>query len=143
MTISCQQGAERFGGAVVALACAAVAAVTANAGAQTFAIAIEQTVANNVPGPGAGFIDAPGAVDTYLLSVPAPMTLFFDEISGNCAFDWKAQDPNGVELFFDSAICSVDPGVLEATLAGTYTISVIGTGATTGAYSFKVWGVEA
>lgn len=127
--------------AKIIVACAATLA--ADAAAQTFDLAIEQLVSNGVPGPGAGFMEIAGGTDTYLLSVPAPMTLYFDEISGSCNFDWTAQDPDGAQIFFDSAFCSVDPGVIEATRAGTYTITVVGTGLTTGAYSFKVWGVEA
>lgn len=121
----------------------AAASVTAVAQAQTFALQVEQGVSAGVPGPGAGFIEKAGGSDIYLMDVPAPMTLYFDEIAGSCAFDWKVVDPKGVELFFDGAMCVTDPGLVEATEAGIYTITVVGTGATTGAYAFKVWQVDA
>ncbi|MCA9286332.1 MAG: hypothetical protein KDA22_13995 [Phycisphaerales bacterium] len=112
------------------------------AAADDFAIVLEVPVSNGVPGPGAGFIEVAGGSDTYALEITAPTVLYLDELAGACTFKWSMTDPLGASVFSDPAMCVGDPGILAVELPGTYTITVTGTGSTTGAYSFVVWEVD-
>lgn len=109
---------------------------------ETFTLAFEQTVSNGVPGPGAGMLEEPGAIDRYELDVVAPQIIYVDEINGNCSMLLKGVKPSGGVLFAPQPICVGDPGSLLLTESGTYVFEVSGSSGTTGSYSFKIWTVE-
>ncbi|MBK8022664.1 MAG: hypothetical protein IPK19_14835 [Chloroflexi bacterium] len=52
---------------------------------QNFTIAIGDTVSADVPGPGAGNLEAPGAQDNYSFDVVAGQQVIFDWLSGSTA----------------------------------------------------------
>ncbi|TVQ51238.1 MAG: hypothetical protein EA377_13075 [Phycisphaerales bacterium] len=107
----------------------------------TFTITLDQVISLNDPGPGAGNIEQPGAVDIYTLSIAEPLTVFFDHKNSSCGIRWSVQRPDGTMIFSNNAMCSGHPGVRELDQAGVYTISVVGNQTVTGTYSFKVWTV--
>jgi hypothetical protein len=112
---------------------------------ETFSIGLEEVVAPNAPGPGAGVIDEPGAVDEYTLVIPAPTSIYAQDVSGSCSLGWSLTAPSGAVVFNDVAMCGGDPGSIALTEVGTYTIrvqTVPGAGAT-GNYSFTIWSLNA
>ncbi len=106
-----------------------------------FTISIDETVSDGVPGPGAGNIERPGAMDIYTLSVRRAATVYFDHKNSSCAIRWTAEAPDGSFLFSNQFMCSGHPGVRELDQIGDYTITVFGNQNATGTYSFKVWSV--
>lgn len=108
---------------------------------EVFAIGLNQPVSQDVPGPGAGQIEQPGAVDVYMLTISSPVTAYFDEMGGSCAVLWQAVAPDGTELFSNNAICNGDPGIYVLDQIGDYVITVHGSQSTIGTYSFQVWSV--
>lgn len=107
---------------------------------QTFAIGLDETVSPNVPGPGAGTIDEPGAIDEYALAIRAPVDIYAQDLSGSCSLGWSLTAPSGAIVFNDPALCGGDPGPITLTEVGTYTVRVAsapGTGAI-GNYSFAL-----
>ncbi|MDZ4755704.1 MAG: hypothetical protein SGJ09_00400 [Phycisphaerae bacterium] len=106
---------------------------------EVFTIALDTTISSGVPAAGAGVIEEPGATDVYQLTIAAPTAIYAEELTGACNIAWLCTDPNGVVLFSDSAICVTDPGSLTLATPGTYTITVVGVGGSTGTYSFKLW----
>ncbi len=109
---------------------------------QVFSIGFEQTVSNGQPGPGAGNIEEPGAIDRYELAVTAPQSVFIDEIAGGCATVWSCQAPSGATIFTGNPMCITDPAVLTFTESGIYTFEVSAPIGATGTYSFKIWTLE-
>jgi hypothetical protein len=89
-----------------------------------------------VPGPGAGNIEAPGAVDRYRFEAAAGQGAVFDVLTGSPNdVRWRLTAPDG-STEFDSLY--VDQ---QATLTqpGTYTLTVTGLViASTGTYSFQL-----
>ncbi len=106
---------------------------------QSFPLTLESEVSNGVPGPGAGNIEEPGAVDVYTFSIAAPLSIFAMETSGGCAIRWSLTAPSGAVIFNDTAICTTPPGARALAEIGTYTLRVEGTGGATGTYGFIVY----
>jgi hypothetical protein len=129
-------------GTAIALTAVLTAPTAWAAGIDQFTIALEQTVADGVPGPGAGNIEVAGGSDEYTLTVAAGIEVYFDELSGPCGIGWSCVDANGDTVFDDNGFCSGDPGLHVLTLGGDYTITAFGQGSTTGTYSFIVWEVN-
>jgi hypothetical protein len=123
--------------ALVALLPVAFTAPT-HAGTDTFPLGLEEAVSNGVPGPGAGNIERPGAIDIYEVTIDAPTAVYFDEIGGACTITWSCVSPSGAVLFSNNPVCATDPGTKSLAETGTYTITVTSaTGA--GTYAFTVW----
>jgi hypothetical protein len=116
----------------------ALTVAPAHAGADTFTIGLEQAVSNGVPGPGAGNIERPGAVDVYELTITEPTSVYFAEVSGNCGIAWSCVAPSGATVFSNNPICVTNPGTKVLSEPGTYTISVTSTN-NPGTYGFIVW----
>ncbi|HRQ74468.1 MAG TPA: hypothetical protein PK098_00955 [Phycisphaerales bacterium] len=108
---------------------------------EVFEIELEQVVSNGVPGPGAGNIEEPGAVDEYILAITKPTLVYFDELSGSCSIQWRCEAPDGFVLFSNDAMCITDPGLFLLDQMGEYTIRVYGNQSATGTYSFTIWDV--
>lgn len=109
---------------------------------ETFPITLDQVVSNGVPSAGAGFIDEPGAVDRYELTVTAPQGVYVDEQGGSCAISWKCTSPSGSPVFANQPICVTDPASLTLAESGTYVFEVAGLTGATGPYSFRIWTLE-
>ncbi len=108
-----------------------------------FDIALNETVEEGVPGPGAGVIEEPAAIDVYTLVIPFELTVFFDELAGNALqLRWRCEDSAANEIFEENLGGSGEPGSITLP-ADTYTITVFGNGDGVGSYSFVVLGVSA
>ena len=108
---------------------------------QAFVIGIEEIIAEDMPGPGAGNLEEPGAIDFYTFEARPDQDLYFDELDGPCGVRWRCTDESGALIFDDQAFCSTDPGVYTLE-GGTHTIEVYGAGDNFGTYSFTIWTVE-
>jgi hypothetical protein len=107
---------------------------------QSFTITTKQTVANGAPESGAGNLEEPGAIDIYTLPIASPHSIYAESISGSCLIGWSLKSPSGANLFSNTALCGVDPGIFALTEIGDYTITVAATGeGTAGTYSFRIW----
>ena len=130
-------------GAAFALVMGMTAGITVDAAASgpaidMFTISLEEMVEPGVPGPGAGEIETPGAVDIYEFNASAGQTVFFQTTEwSSAALNWRCFDPTGDELF--SSGISSDAGTFELTETGTYSLEVLDFGTATGTYSFIIW----
>src|SRR5262249_32030404 len=82
-----------------------------------FAIAIGDTISNGVPGPGAGNIETPGALDIYTFHANAGQGIFADLLANKVNIDWKLDGPGG--NIFDTCTGCGDPGLFTLAQAGT------------------------
>ena len=109
--------------------------------ADEFTIEIGDTVSDGVPGPGAGNVEVPGAVDRYRFEGTSGQAAILDALTGSTnQVRWSLHAPDGTEVF-DAFY--VDQ---EATLpeTGTYTLTVNGLSITSsGIYSFRLMGAPA
>lgn len=103
---------------------------------QDFVIDFGDTIADGVPGPGAGNVEVPGAVDAYSFDATAGTTAIFDRVSGPASgLRWILRSPSGSEVF-DSIYTDREQLLDES---GTYTLAVSGLSvAGTGTYSFSL-----
>lgn len=101
-----------------------------------FTIAFGDTVADGVPGTGAGNIEQPGSVDRYVFDAIAGQTAVFETLTGpTSGLRWVLSAPDGLELF--NAIYSDEERLLLQT--GTYVLTVTGLTFTgVGTYSFRL-----
>jgi hypothetical protein len=110
---------------------------------QYFVIQPGDTVTNNVPAPGAGNLEAPGAWDYYTFNGFAGQSLTFEAINKSAAFagwlQWEVKTPGGVSLF---ANYFTDGGRKTLPETGAYTIRVwVGANVTSyvGTYAFRIY----
>jgi hypothetical protein len=105
--------------------------------AQAFTIGMGDTVSLDDPGPGAGNIESPGAVDQYRFDATAGQTVVADALTGrNTEIRWSMTAPDGSTVF-DTVYGDQQ---VTVTGTGTHTLLVRGLQATrTGAYSFRVF----
>ncbi|MCI0710077.1 MAG: Ig-like domain-containing protein, partial [Chloroflexi bacterium] len=104
--------------------------------AQVFNISIGDTVSDGVPAPGAGNLEAPGAVDVYTFDGTAGQEVIFDWLGGvNVLIGWRLNAPDGIVLF-DSVLVDYQE-ILPQT--GTYMLTLRGNGIDDfGLYSFRL-----
>ncbi len=110
---------------------------------QYFTIQPGDTVTNNVPAPGAGNIEVPGAQDFYTFNGTAGQNLSFEVINKSAAFAgyllWEVKAPSGASVFINYF---TDGGRRTLPETGIYTIRVwVGANVTTyvGTYAFRVY----
>lgn len=110
---------------------------------QYFAIQPGDTVANGVPGAGAGNIEMAGAQDVYTFPATAGQSLTFEAISKAAAFNnwlyWEVRTPSNALLFGNYF---TDGGRKTMPETGTYTIRVsVGTSNPDyiGTYAFRIY----
>ena len=121
----------------------AVQAVRAVPAAQTFALAIGDTVSNgkinDTDAPGAGNVENPGEVDYYTFSVSAGQRVYFDVQAYDFGYfldgRWRLRSPAGT-LVFDQTFQTGDEGPMVLTEPGTYRIEVYDPSGATGTYRF-------
>jgi uncharacterized protein (DUF779 family) len=106
-----------------------------------FAIAIGDTIANGVPGPGAGNLEAPGAKDIYTFNAAAGQQVTFDLLNFADTIrgaSWKLTDSTDT-VVFDSCFACGDPGAKTLIQGGLYTLTVQQErDASSGTYSFQL-----
>ena len=103
---------------------------------QEFTIGFGDTVSDGVPGPGAGNLEGPGAIDRYRFDGTAGQVALLDALTGSTnVVRWRLEAPDGT-VIFDTFY--VDQ---QATLpqTGTYLLEVGGLTLTSfGSYSFQL-----
>jgi hypothetical protein len=111
---------------------------------QSFSYMIGNTVADGVPGAGAGNIETPGVVDRYTFTATAGQRIFFDFINSSASnfnYNWQLLDSFGNLVVEYGYLGDIEPFTLTA--GGSYTLIVDGEFDTVGTYSFKLWNVPA
>ena len=107
---------------------------------QAFAISVGGSVSDGVPATGAGNIESPGAQDRYTFTVGAGgQRIYLQNVSG-CACQWSLRSSGGSYQYGFTQQGMSDVGTTWMA-AGTYVLTVSGSGANTGTYAFKVWAV--
>jgi hypothetical protein len=111
--------------------------------AQTFSLAIGDTIAPDRPRPGAGNIEQPRAQDSYSFSSNAGQRVNLDarECTSNGILVWTLLQPDDEPLFKNESLCSGNsPSGKEVTFpqAGSYRLIVSGSEASTGTYRIKI-----
>jgi hypothetical protein len=92
---------------------------------KTFPIRIGDKIKEDVPGPGAGRIESPGAKSLYTFAAAAGQRVYFrkfDHEKGMEQISWKLADPEGTDVF--DARLYEEPGVQLLRKAGTYTLTI-------------------
>ena len=106
--------------------------------AGAFPIAIGDTVAEGVPGPGAGAIETLGTMDLYTFTARAGQTVYFQvKAASPSSLHWNVTDAAGT-VVFDTCLCG-DAGAFQLKRGGQYTITVgSATDAQVGTYQFRI-----
>jgi RHS repeat-associated protein len=92
-----------------------------------------------------GTLAAAGQQDAYNFTLADDSLLYFDSLTDNNGISWSLTGPGGTavsnRIFAYSDGDTVSPSNLDPALslpAGPYTLTVVGSGQTTGAYSFRL-----
>jgi hypothetical protein len=91
-----------------------------------FSIKIGDPIRENMPAPGAGVIESPGAEDIYTFPATARQRIYFrmfEHSAGMAYIRWILVDDNDMELFNTCLGCT-EPGVQTLIKGGTYTLTV-------------------
>ena len=91
-----------------------------------YAIKIGDAIKDNVPGPGAGVIETPGAEDIYTFSAAPRQKVYFrmlEHSNGMAQIKWRLTDGNGMEVF-DTCLGCTEPGVQTLVTGGNYKLAV-------------------
>ena len=113
--------------------------LSAGSAVQSFAIAVGDTVSDGAPASGAGNIESPGAQDRYTFTVGAGGQRIYLQNLGGCCY-WSLRSSGGSYQygFAQQGMGDVGPTWMAA---GTYVLTVSGSGAGMGTYAFKLWAV--
>jgi large repetitive protein len=89
-----------------------------------------------------GAIEAPGRQDAYTFTLAAPARLYFDSLVPDSGKTWSLAGPRGVEVsgrrLDQSDAVNVGGNPVLDLVAGSYTLTVDGSGANTGRYAFRL-----
>jgi eukaryotic-like serine/threonine-protein kinase len=91
-----------------------------------FSIKIGDQIKEDMPGPGAGIIDSPGALDIYTFEARPRQNVYFrawEHSAGMSYIKWQLIDNAGMEVFATCLGCG-EPGVQTLTKGGSYTLAV-------------------
>ena len=107
-----------------------------------FTINLGDRIARDIPAPGAGFIESPGAHDIYTFTATAGQTVTFtvkQQLPNSESIEWFLVDEQGNEVFNTCLSCG-DPGSLTLEQGGEYTL-IVGsdTNPATGAYELEIF----
>lgn len=108
---------------------------------QQFAVKIGDVISDGQPGPGAGNLESPGALDIYTFTAAPGQRIFLDLQEGLAVGpNWSLTDADGLVLF-DRALIG-DGGTVELTKGGVYTLT-IGSSRSDhhGTYRLQLWNV--
>ena len=87
-------------------------------------------------------MSAPGEQDRYTFTLAAPSRLYFDSLTNNANLRWSLSGPAGTPVsnrtFTTSDASGISGNPVLSLPAGAYTLTVSGSAATTGAYSFRL-----
>jgi RHS repeat-associated protein len=88
-------------------------------------------------------LESPGELDHYTFTLPANALVYFDALTNNSALEWSLSGPGGAAVnnlaFTSSDGQSTGSGnPVRALPAGSYTLTIFGTGQATGAYAFRL-----
>jgi len=111
---------------------------------EEFTINLDERIARDIPGKGAGYIENPGSNDIYTFSADSSQDVYFQVLERprtNDEIYWRVEDEISNELFNTCLQCG-DPGLITLDRGGTYSV-IVGneSGAGTGTYEIKVWSV--
>jgi hypothetical protein len=109
-----------------------------------FEIGLDDLVSRDEPDSGAGYIENPGSTDEYTFTAEAGQTVYFQVVQAPQSSDtinWGVFD-EAENTIFDICLQCGDPGLFTLDRGGAYNIYVGNqSGAATGTYQFKIWGV--
>ena len=91
-----------------------------------FSIKIGDQIREDVPGPGAGTIESPGAQDIYTFEAKARQKVYFrawEHSAGMSYIKWQLTDSAGMDVF-DTCLGCGEPGVQTLTKGGSYNLAV-------------------
>lgn len=94
--------------------------------ANRFSIKIGDQIKDDVPGPGAGSIESPGAEDIYTFTAAPRQKVYFrswEHSTGMSYIKWQLSDSDGMEVF-DSCLGCGEAGVQTLTKGGAYSLRV-------------------
>jgi RHS repeat-associated protein len=87
-------------------------------------------------------LGTPGELDHYTFTLPSASLLYFDSLTNSSSFTWTLTGPAGTAVsnrsFTSSDGSSINADPVLSLPAGPYTLTVLGSGQTTGAYSFDL-----
>jgi hypothetical protein len=93
---------------------------------QQFKVKIGDAISENVPAPGAGSIESPGARNAYRFEATPGQRVYFRKFEhdrGMEQIEWKLIDAEGAEVF-NSRMGYSEPGVQTLRRGGTYTLEI-------------------
>ncbi len=88
-----------------------------------------------------GNLDVPGEIDAYAFTVKDDSQVYFDSLTSNANFNWSLAGPAGHTVSSRSFAGSDGAGIANPVLdlvAGSYTLTVSGSGNAFGAYGFRL-----
>jgi eukaryotic-like serine/threonine-protein kinase len=91
-----------------------------------FSIKIGDQIKEDVPGPGAGIIEGPGAQDIYTFEARPRQKVYFrtwEHSAGMSYIKWQLTDRAGMEVFETCLGCG-EPGVQTLTKGGSYRLAL-------------------
>ncbi|HET7394276.1 MAG TPA: TIR domain-containing protein [Candidatus Binatia bacterium] len=91
-----------------------------------FSIKIGDQIKEDVPAPGAGIIESPGAQDIYTFEATPRQKVYFrawEHSAGMSYIKWRLTDSAGMEVF-DTCLGCGEPGVQTLTKGGSYSLAV-------------------
>jgi hypothetical protein len=91
-----------------------------------FSIKIGDQIKEDVPGPGAGIIESPGAQDIYTFDARPRQKIYFrpwEHSAGMSYIKWQLTDSDGM-VVFDTCLGCGELGVQTLTKGGTYSLAV-------------------
>jgi hypothetical protein len=91
-----------------------------------FSIKIGDQIKEDVPRPGAGIIESPGAQDIYTFEAPPRQKVYFrawEHSAGMSYIKWQLTDSAGMAVFETCLGCG-EPGVQTLTRGGSYSLAV-------------------
>jgi hypothetical protein len=105
------------------------------------AIRLESEQVQTAASPIAGTLAVPGQIDTYTFSLSAATTIYFDSLTNSGSINWSLTGPSG-QIVHQEAFSSSDSyenaNPVLSLGQGAYSLTIAGTGATTGAYAFRL-----
>ena len=91
-----------------------------------FSIKIGDQIKDDVPGPGAGIIESPGAQDIYTFEARPRQKIYFrawEHSTGMSYIKWQLTDSAGMKVF-DTCLACGEPGVQTLIRGGSYSLAV-------------------
>ncbi len=104
-----------------------------------FSIGLDDTIAAETTGEGAGQIESPGVRDLYTFTAEPGQKIFIQVIESELTLLCQLTDQAGTSLFNSYRNTGSDLGVVTLEAGGTYTLSISGYDKEIGAYRMRTW----